>query len=94
MSWQKYLLLPQVIWHALRAPKGEVTTWERYWEDVGRTGEALALPGDSGLTIITYTVEPHSASAQALDFLASWATQAVPNAGETSTVESGPATGP
>jgi transcriptional regulator with XRE-family HTH domain len=36
------------------------------------TGEALLLPGDEGLTIITYTVEPNSPSAQALDFLASW----------------------
>lgn len=39
------------------------------------TGEALALPGDTGLTIITYTVEPHSASEQALGFLASWSGQ-------------------
>jgi transcriptional regulator with XRE-family HTH domain len=38
------------------------------------TGEALLLPGDEGLTIITYTVEPNSASAEALDFLASWNT--------------------
>jgi transcriptional regulator with XRE-family HTH domain len=40
------------------------------------TGEALTLPGDNGLTIITYTVEPHSASEQALNFLASWSAQA------------------
>jgi transcriptional regulator with XRE-family HTH domain len=39
------------------------------------TGEALELPGDSGLTIITYTVEPASPSAQALQFLANWASQ-------------------
>ena len=31
-----------------------------------------------GLTIITYTVEPHSASEQALNFLASWSAQASP----------------
>ena len=37
------------------------------------TGEALALPDDSGLTIIAYTVEPGSPSEQALGFLASWA---------------------
>ena len=37
------------------------------------TGEALVLPGDTGLTIITYTVEPASTSAQALQFLANWA---------------------
>ena len=40
--------------------------------DLELTGEALSLPGDPGLTIITYTVEPASPSAQALDFLASW----------------------
>ncbi len=38
------------------------------------TGEALELPGDNGLTIITYTVEPATTSAQALQFLANWAT--------------------
>lgn len=37
------------------------------------TGEALELPGDAGLSIITYTVEPASPSAQALQFLSSWA---------------------
>jgi hypothetical protein len=42
------------------------------------TGEALTLPADHGLTIITYTVEPHSASEQALNFLASWGAQASP----------------
>jgi transcriptional regulator with XRE-family HTH domain len=40
--------------------------------DLELTGEALVLPGDPGLTIITYTVEPNSASEQALSFLASW----------------------
>lgn len=39
------------------------------------TGEALVLPGDPGLTIVTYTVEPASPSAAALDFLASWSSQ-------------------
>ena len=52
------------------------------------TGEALTLPGDHGLTIITYTVEPHSASEQALNFLASWSAQASPaNPRESETVE-------
>jgi transcriptional regulator with XRE-family HTH domain len=40
------------------------------------TGEALTLPADHGLTIIAYTVEPHSTSEQALNFLASWSAQA------------------
>jgi transcriptional regulator with XRE-family HTH domain len=52
------------------------------------TGEALTLPGDHGLTIITYTVEPHSASQQALNFLASWSAQAPPaNPREPETIE-------
>lgn len=52
------------------------------------TGEALTLPGDHGLTIITYTAEPHSASEQALNFLASWSAQASPaNPPESQTIE-------
>jgi transcriptional regulator with XRE-family HTH domain len=43
------------------------------------TGEALELPGDPGLTLITYTVEPASASAQALQFLSSWADEGIPD---------------
>jgi hypothetical protein len=41
--------------------------------DLELTGEALELPGDAGLSIITYTVEPATPSAQALQFLSSWA---------------------
>lgn len=48
------------------------------------TGEALVLPGDSGLTIITYTVEPATSSAQALEFLASWASEHEPSSATTS----------
>ena len=40
--------------------------------DLGLTGEALHLPGDPGLIIITYTCEPASPTAQALAFLDSW----------------------
>ena len=40
--------------------------------DLELTGEALHLPGDPGLTIITYTYEPASPTEQALAFLASW----------------------
>jgi transcriptional regulator with XRE-family HTH domain len=43
--------------------------------DLELTGEALDLPADTGLTIITYTVEPDTASEQALTFLASWSGQ-------------------
>ncbi len=41
--------------------------------DLELTGEALELPGDAGLTIITYTVEPSTPSAEALQFLSNWA---------------------
>ena len=55
---------------------------------LGLTGEALTLPGDHGLTVITYPVEPHSASEQALNFLASWSAQASPaNPRESETIE-------
>jgi hypothetical protein len=51
-------------------------------------GEALTLPGDHSLTIITYTVEPHSASGQALNFLASWSAEAsTANPRESETIE-------
>ena len=40
--------------------------------DLELTGEALHLPGDPDLTIITYTFEPASPTEQALAFLASW----------------------
>jgi transcriptional regulator with XRE-family HTH domain len=43
--------------------------------DLELTGEALHLLGDGGLTIITYTCEPASPTAQALAFLASWSTR-------------------
>jgi transcriptional regulator with XRE-family HTH domain len=40
--------------------------------DLELTYEALELPADPGLTMITYTAEPASASQEALVFLASW----------------------
>jgi transcriptional regulator with XRE-family HTH domain len=39
------------------------------------TGEALELPGDPGLRLIVYTVEPGSPSEQALAFLSSWSSR-------------------
>jgi transcriptional regulator with XRE-family HTH domain len=48
--------------------------------DIVVTGEALDLPADPGLRIVTYTVEPASPSQQALAFLDSWSSQAEPAA--------------
>ena len=47
--------------------------------DLELTGEALTLPGDPGLTIITYTVEPASPSAEALCFLTRWSRADLPH---------------
>ena len=41
--------------------------------DLSLAYEGLELPGDPGQTLITFTAEPGSASAEALGFLASWA---------------------
>jgi MmyB-like transcription regulator ligand binding domain len=46
--------------------------------DIELTGEALTVPADPGLTIITYTVEPASSSQHALRVLASWAATRTP----------------
>lgn len=46
--------------------------------DLELTGEALHLPGDPGLTIITYTFEPASPTQEALAFLDSWSTREGP----------------
>jgi transcriptional regulator with XRE-family HTH domain len=37
------------------------------------TFDAFEMPGESGLTIVTYTAEEHSETAEKLDLLASWA---------------------
>jgi len=49
------------------------------------TGEALEVPGDPGLTIIVYTVEPGSSSEEALRFLASWSAEQHEEIGESTT---------
>ena len=41
--------------------------------DLDLTYEAFELPGDPGLTMLAYTAEPDTATAEALGLLASWA---------------------
>jgi transcriptional regulator with XRE-family HTH domain len=41
--------------------------------DLDLTYEAFELPAERGLTMLVYTAEPDTPTAQALDFLASWA---------------------
>ena len=41
--------------------------------DLDLTYEAFELPSDPGLTMLVYTAEPYTPTAEALNFLASWA---------------------
>jgi len=52
--------------------------------------EGLELPGDAGQALIAFTAEPGSSSADALGFLASWASSSVRPATRPSPVEPGP----
>jgi hypothetical protein len=45
--------------------------------------DALEVAADPGLTIVAYTAQPDSPSQQALDLLASWATNPTPTYAET-----------
>src|SRR5206468_4190762 len=54
--------------------------------DLTLTYEMLDLSADSGLAILTYTAEPGSKSAEALDLLASW-TASLDEAGAAETSE-------
>lgn len=38
MSWGKYLLLPQLISYAVRAPRDPAKAWDRFWSGIRRTG--------------------------------------------------------
>lgn len=38
MSIQKFLLLPQLIWYGVRAPRSQSSAWDRYWSGIERTG--------------------------------------------------------
>jgi transcriptional regulator with XRE-family HTH domain len=63
-------------WWATHAVKFHRTSTKKLHHsvvgDLEVTGEALELPGDPGLRIVTYTVEPASPTEQAIAFLASW----------------------
>ncbi len=48
MTWRRYLLIPQVVWHALRAPRDQVVAWDRFWSGVGRTGPDGDVFWDAG----------------------------------------------
>jgi transcriptional regulator with XRE-family HTH domain len=63
-------------WWASHNVKLHLSTTKRFRHPVAGefelTGEALELPADPGLTLVTYTYEPASPAEEALAFLASW----------------------
>ena len=48
MSWRKYLLVPKLMWHGLRARADDATAWERYWGGIQRTGAEGEVLWDAG----------------------------------------------
>ena len=48
MSWQKYLLLPQLIWYGVRGPRHQAVAWDRYWGAIRRTGAGGEVLWDAG----------------------------------------------
>src|SRR6516162_3011788 len=38
MPVRKSLLIPQLIWYALRAPRDQSKAWDRFWGSIRRTG--------------------------------------------------------
>ena len=48
VSLRKYLLVPQLIFYATRAPRDQHLAWERYWSRVRRTGATGEVLWDTG----------------------------------------------
>ncbi len=48
MAWQKYLLIPKLVWYSVRAPRHQGTAWTRYWEQISRTGPTGDVLWDAG----------------------------------------------
>lgn len=38
MALRKFLLLPQLIWYGVRAPRDQAAAWDRFWGGIRRTG--------------------------------------------------------
>jgi SAM-dependent methyltransferase len=48
MGWRKYLLIPQLTWYAIRAPRNQRRAWEGYWSRTRATGPAGDVLWDAG----------------------------------------------
>jgi len=38
MSWRKFLIIPQLMYYGLRAPRRQSEAWDRFWTGIGNTG--------------------------------------------------------
>ncbi|MEP7121873.1 MAG: class I SAM-dependent methyltransferase [Byssovorax sp.] len=50
MAARKLLLLPQLIWYGLRAPRDQSKAWDRFWSGIGRTGAGGEVLWDAAST--------------------------------------------
>jgi SAM-dependent methyltransferase len=48
MGWRKYLLIPQLTWYTLGAPRNQQRAWERYWSRARATGPGGDVLWDAG----------------------------------------------
>jgi SAM-dependent methyltransferase len=48
MGWRRYLLIPQLTWYAIQAPRDQRRAWERYWSRTRATGPAGDVLWDAG----------------------------------------------
>lgn len=51
MSWKKYLVIPKLIYYAMRAPKTQGQAWDRFWSGIERTGKNGQVLWDEGSEI-------------------------------------------
>ena len=38
MNFRKFLVIPQLVWYQVRAPRDQNRAWDRYWSGIRRTG--------------------------------------------------------
>jgi SAM-dependent methyltransferase len=48
VSWQKYLLIPKLMWYGVRASRNSLTSWDGFWASVQGTGPDGDVLWDAG----------------------------------------------
>lgn len=51
MAFQKYLLIPKLMWYGVRAPRNQGVAWNRYWSRIDHTGYDGDVLWDAGSTV-------------------------------------------